>query len=289
MTAPQHETIAALGDRWRSPLAGHRFDTTAQIRRDEGRAIGELGVGNLRRLKDHDRSATGWTVIGRLLRPLEAVNAGLDGPVTPHRHRAMLDVAALLLLRCADHGQTFWSWTDQEWVFLLGRDHAEFRRHAPAWAGDEVRPYLAAHAYLLGSFTGFDRLGNFQRLTLARRIFGRDRLSSEISRARVVLAEWGYRLGNDDDKLLPMVACRLFLLNRSPHLDDLETELFDRARRDRLLPATQMNTLHALQRAVSALGFCDPPRQGTGRRSTRASGGAPEWNGGWTAGTRPRR
>jgi integrase len=189
----------------------------------------------------------------------------------------MLDVIALQLLRCVDQGRTFWAWTDEDWVFLLGRDQAEFRRHAPAWAGDEVRPYLAAHAYLLGSFTGFDQLGNFQRFTLARQIFGRDRLGSEIGRARAVLAEWGYRLGDNDDKLLPMVACRLFLLNRSPHLDDLTTELFNRVRHDRLLPGTQMNTLHALQRAVSALGFCEAPRQGTGRHSARASGGAPEW------------
>jgi integrase len=277
VTAAQHETANDVGDRWRSPLAGHRFDTAAGTRLEEAATIGELGVRNLRRLKDHDRSAPGWAMIRRLLRPLEIVNAGLDGPVTPHRRHAMLDVIALQLLRCVDQGRTFWAWTDEDWVFLLGRDQAEFRRHAPAWAGDEVRPYLAAHAYLLGSFTGFDQLGNFQRLTLARQIFGRDRLGSEIGRARAVLAEWGYRLGDNDDKLLPMVACRLFLLNRSPHLDDLTTELFNRVRHDRLLPGTQMNTLHALQRAVSALGFCEAPRQGTGRHSARASGGAPEW------------
>ncbi|GAF43643.1 hypothetical protein [Rhodococcus wratislaviensis] len=59
-----------------------------------------------------------------------------------------------------------WGWSTQEWVDLPGGDQAEFRRDVPAWAGDEVRPYLAAHAYLLGSFTDFHRLGSFQRLTL---------------------------------------------------------------------------------------------------------------------------
>jgi hypothetical protein len=144
----------------------------------------------------------------------------------------------------------------QECVQLLGRDQAEFRRNAPAWAGDEVRPYLAAHAHLLGSFTEFHRLGSFQRLTLSWRIFGRDRVDGEIARVRAVLAEWGYRLGRDDDPLLLMVLCQLFLLNRSPHLADLSTELFDRVRRDRLLEGSRLNTLHALQRAVSALGCC---------------------------------
>jgi hypothetical protein len=156
-------------------------------------------------------------------------------------------------------------------------DQAEFRRNAPAWAGDEVRPYLAAHAHLLGSFTEFHRLGSFQRLTLSWRIFGRDRVSGEITRVRAVLAEWGYRLGQDDDTLLPMVVCQLFLLNRNPHLEDLSTELFDRVRRDRLLEGARLNTLFALQRAVSALGICDPPRHRTGDHSAKATGGTPVW------------
>jgi hypothetical protein len=58
-----------------------------------------------------------------------------------------------------------------------------------------------------------------------------------------------------------MVLCQLFLLNRSPHLADLSTELFDRVRRDRLLEGSRLNILHALQRAVSALGFGDLPRE----------------------------
>ena len=74
-----------------------------------------------------------------------------------------------------------------------------------------------------------------------------------------------------------MVACQMLLLNRSPHLEDLGTELFERARRERLLPAARGNTLHAMQRAVAELGFCDPPQRLTGRHSARASGGSPAW------------
>ncbi|WP_406300843.1 hypothetical protein OG948_58355 (plasmid) [Embleya sp. NBC_00888] len=195
--------------------------------------MNELGVRNLRRLKDHDPSAAGWRVIRRLLGPLEAVNAALDSPSTPHRRRAMLDVIAVLLTRCAETGRTFWGWTPQEWIHLLGRNQTEFHQHGPGWVTDEVRPYLAAHAYLLGSFNEFHRLGGFQRLTLSWRIFGRDRVNSEIARIRAVLASWGYQLGRDDDTLLPMVVCQLLLLNRSPHLEDLDTSLFDRVRREK--------------------------------------------------------
>ncbi|WP_204165058.1 hypothetical protein [Rhodococcus oxybenzonivorans] len=67
-----------------------------------------------------------------------------------------------------------------------------------------------------------------------------------------MLAEWGYRLGHGDDTLLPMVACQLFLLNRSPHLEDLTTDLFERVRRDGLLGGARLNAVHAVQRAVNA-------------------------------------
>ncbi|MGX4712316.1 hypothetical protein LZP97_15815 [Rhodococcus sp. DMF-1] len=216
-------------------------------------------------------------MIRRLLRPLETVNAGLHSPATAHRRRAMADAGAVLLMRCAETKRTFWGWTTQEWVDLLGRDLAEFRRNAPAWAGDEARPYLAAHAYLLGSFTEFDRLGSFQRLTLSWRIFGRDRVSGEITRVRKVLAQWGYRLGRDDDTLLPMVLSQLFLLDGSPHLEDLGTDLFDRVRRDGLLGGARLNTVHAVQRAVSSLEFCDPPPATTSRGTARIGGNAQIW------------
>ena len=138
--------------------------------------------------------------------------------------------------------------------------------------------YLAAHAFVLGGFTAFCQLGSFSRLTLARRVFGRARVDSEIGRIRPVLAGWGYRLGRDDDQLLPMAASQVFLLNRSPHLEALSTGLFEQVRRERLLPAAQGNTLYAMQRAVADLGFCGPPQPPAAvRRPARAAGGAQEW------------
>ncbi|MGW3661319.1 tyrosine-type recombinase/integrase [Streptomyces sp. NPDC005151] len=278
MTAPlPARVVEDWTGRWSWPIAPPREEAAVVLRPAEARAVSDLGVRNLRRLHYHDPSAPGWRVIARLLGPLEEVNAALDSPSTPHRRRAMLDVVAVLLTQCAESGRTFWGWTEDEWFHLLGRTQAEFRRNAPAWAGDEVRPYLAAHAYLLGSFNEFHRLGSFQRLTLAWRIFGRDRVNGEIARLRAVLGAWGYRLGAAEDTLLPMVACQMFLLNRNPHLENLDDTLFDRVRRDGLLEGSRLNTLHAMQRAVAELGFCGPPRSGTGRQSARATGGAQVW------------
>lgn len=154
MTAPLQAIAAEDGaERWSWPISPPRDDAAVAVRPAEARAVANLGVRNFRRLQYHDPSAPGWRVITRLLVPLEAVNAALDSPPTPHRRRAMLDVVAMLLTRCAETGRTFWGWTEEEWFHLLGRTQTEFRRHAPAWTGDEVRPYLAAHSYLRPAHT----------------------------------------------------------------------------------------------------------------------------------------
>lgn len=266
------------GDRrWTWPIDVGEFDTTIALRGNEKHAIAELGSVNLRRLARHDAWAPGWSIIRRLLRPLDAVNAALDSPPTSHRLRAMGDAVAVILLRCADLGRAYWGWTTQEWTEVIGTDQVAFRHRAPGWADEAVRPYLAPQAYLLAGFTEFHRLGSFSRLTLAWRIFGRDRVQDQISRLRTVLAAWGYRLGNDDDQLLPTVAAQVFLLARSPHLEELSTPLFERIRDEQRLTNSRLNALHAMQRAVAELGFCAPPTRQTSQRSMRATDGAPAW------------
>ncbi|WEB44706.1 tyrosine-type recombinase/integrase [Streptomyces yunnanensis] len=270
-------TMPDSSDRWTWPIDPGRYDTAAAVRPAEKQAIAELGLVNLRRMARHDPDAPGWRVVRRLLRPLDNVAAALHEPATSHRRRGRLDAAAVVLLRCAETGRSYWAWSGEEWAGLLGQDLQSFRASVPIWAEEAVRPQLAAHAFLLGGFADFYKLGSFGRLALAWRVFGRERVDGEIRRIRAVLAGWGYKLGREDDQLLPMVVCQVLLLNRSPHLEDLTTALFERIRAERLLPAARGNTLHALQRAVAELGFCDPPQRMTGRHSARASGGSPVW------------
>jgi hypothetical protein len=275
-TSPLRQPEPAGSAQWSPPVARPRLRVV--VRTEEAAAIVELGVTNLRRLKTGDPAAPGWRAITRLLRPLDAVNAALDSPPTPHRRRAMLDVVAWLLTRCAQPGGgTYWDWTADDWVNLLGSTQVEFRAGAPGWVGDEVRPYLAAHAFLLGGFSEFHRLGSFQRLVLCWRVFGRDLVDAELARLRRILAGWGYQLGRDEDTLLPLTVAQLMLANRSPHVQDMRTDLFDRVREQRLLGGSRLNTVHAVQRAVAELGFCDPPAGRTGRHAARATGGAEVW------------
>ena len=192
MTVPSAAGRPAPSGPWQWPVDAARYGTAPLLRPAEQDAIIKLGVGNLRRLARHDPVARGWQQVRGLLRPLDDAAPALEGPLTPHRRRAMLDATAVVL-RCAETGRSYWAWTEEEWAGLLGHDQHGFRKAVPGWADDAVRPYLAAHAFLLGGFTAFCRLGSFSRLTLAWRVFGHDRVNGEIGRIRSVLAGWGYR------------------------------------------------------------------------------------------------
>ena len=142
MSAPL--AVAGSGDgRWRWPIDPRRYDTTPAVRAAEAAAIADLGVGNLRRLARHDPAAGGWQPILRLLRPLDDAGAALESPPTSHRRRAMLDASAVVLLRCAETGRSYWAWTDEEWASVLGSG-PDTHTMSP-WAGDdlEVHPLLA--------------------------------------------------------------------------------------------------------------------------------------------------
>ncbi|MCK9904804.1 tyrosine-type recombinase/integrase [Frankia sp. Cpl3] len=91
-----------------------------------------------------------------------------------------------------------------------------------------------------------------------------------------MLAGWGYRLGDERDKLLPTVVCHLLLLNRSPRLADWSSDLFGQARAEGGLPAHQFAVLNAVQRAAASLGLCEPPARGDSREPT-PEGVPPSW------------
>ncbi|MFG1687741.1 hypothetical protein ACGFNP_46825 [Nonomuraea sp. NPDC049269] len=136
---------------------------------------------------------------------------------------------------------------------------AEFGHPWPGWIDGTVRPYVAAYAYLLGGFTSFDQLGGFNRLALSWRVFGKDVVDQAQEQITGLLEQWGYRLGRDSDHRMATVICQSLLLNRSPLLEDLTTEAFDRLRQSTGMRRWHLGALFGFQRAVAALGYCEPP------------------------------
>lgn len=77
----------------------------------------------------------------KLILPQTAAAASPAGSLSRRARRSFssspavvgrLDAAAVVLLRCADAGWSFWAWADGDWAGLLCRDQDGFREAVPA-------------------------------------------------------------------------------------------------------------------------------------------------------------
>jgi integrase len=238
------------------PVDRDRYDRRPELTGPERAAIRALGL-DVRRARCHDHDAAEWAVIGRLLRPLDDAKDALAWlPATRHHRRSANDAIGLILLRCAEREAPFWAWSDTDWLALIGTNSAEFQRPWPGWIDGSVRPYVAAYAYLLCGFTDFHRLGSFNRLALAWRVFGREAVEAATRGVSAVLRGWGYRT---EDQRVTAALCQALLLNRSPRLEDLSTEAFERLREHPAMRRHHRSALHCIQRAAAGLGYAGPP------------------------------
>jgi integrase len=233
------------------------YDRRPELTGRELEALRRLGV-NVRRGRCYDGDAPEWQVIERLLQPLDDARDAMWCPAPQHR-RAVTDAIGLVLLRCAQDGTTYWAWPDEDWARLIGASTADFARSWPGWSDGTVRPYVTSCAYLVGGFTAFRGIGPFDKLAVARRVFGKDQADEAMKRIADVLGRWGYRIGRARDQRLPGALCLALLLNRSPRLEDLTTGVFERLRLHPGLTRGQAGALFGIQKAVVSLGFCDPP------------------------------
>ena len=225
------------------------------------------------------RTALSWKALARLVEPLDAARVALHHRDDARHRRAGLHAAGLVLEHCAAVGRPYCAWTTDEWTQLIGASAQEFLAERRLPTETTVRPFVIALAYLTGSFDRFEQLGTFNRLHLAKLVFGADVIEASISQATETLARWGYQ-----GILLPKHHLRgtfsqAFLVNRSPFLEDLDTEAFARLHAHRTTGGYPLPLLYALQRAVAALGHCEAPVRSGYNATSVIEGTDPAWIG----------
>ncbi|WP_412566704.1 tyrosine-type recombinase/integrase [Streptomyces europaeiscabiei] len=274
MTATTPATSADSGDAadWIWPLNLARYDRRALLTPAEARALGVLGIEQVRRV-----GLTPQAAPRRLVEPLaHARDCFRWAPGTGHQRRFARDAAGLVLVRCGDLGRSYWGWSDQDWSDLIDRSGAEFRRRWGGQIGPNARPFVIAYAYLLGGFTAFEQVGRFQRPTLAHRVFGESAVDAAVGKVLAVLSDWGYQRR---PSRITSAVCQILLLNRSPRLEDLSTAALDAVRASAAMQESEWaSDLHGIHRAVAALGHADPPpRPRHGPGPTAIEGTAGNW------------
>ena len=265
---------------WVFPMSLERDDRREELGEAERSALFALGPKALRRNRARGiprRTASHWKALTRLVEPLDTAWAGLHHGDDIRFRRAGANAAAIILQHCADTGRSYWAWTPGDWAGVCGVSAQTFTAAQPLPTETTVRPFVIALGYLLSGFDAFEQLGTFNRLHLAGLVFGAEMVDQSLREAGTVLEQWGYRSVLSGKHRLRGVFSQALLINRSPMLEDLHSAAFDRLHAH---PATNEHhgeMLYALQRAVAALGHCDPPVRTGYNHAPGIDGTDPSW------------
>ena len=186
----------------------------------------------MRRLVDRFAAGgRGWhksarPALARLLAPLHDTLDHLGATTTEKRNNTVRTTVICLLIRAMHrHGRSFWAFTEDEWIEMLGGDYyAYIARHG---ATANARQQMIAVAYLLCGFDRLDALGRLSFHALAEKVFGPHIVDPVIAGMEDDLCSWGYTKSGNVVGLRVALA-RALLEQRSPRVEDLRRETLAR-------------------------------------------------------------
>jgi hypothetical protein len=189
-------------------------------------------------------------VLEHLLRPLDDVFAITKASKTQRNG------SIIILLREMHRLQTsFWIWSLPEWIGVLQPSAPLFaEQHGGA---DTYRSHLLAVSYLLGELNDLSAIGYFTQSWLATRVFGKAVLDPPVKQVRDELLRLGF--GAKMAGLhLPNLLHEVFLMNRSPRLEDLSFEVLTEIR-PKLTSAYLKSYVVSFTQALVSLGYLEKP------------------------------
>ena len=231
---------------------------------EEAEALAGLTPRALRRNRSRGvprRTAASWHALSRLVGPLDEARLGLQYEDDDRCRRGGRTAVAVILANCAELERPWWAWTSWDWARLIGPSSEAFLAAQPLPTDQATRPFLIALGHVLADFTDFQHLGNFNRVHLARLVFGADRVTEAINEVGTVLERWGYRsmIRTDGRYRLHGVLAQALLINHSPRLTDLTTQAFADLHAHPASTGRYPAILYSLQKIVAELGYCDSP------------------------------
>ena len=237
--------------RWTSSVELNAYDRCPTLAQKEQQALQVL-ASSQRRWGDNGREGASQIrdALRRILEPVEDALAVMEG------RRSDKDMAAAALLRaCHREGCTYWGWSPEIWRRILGHTQAQFFGENGSLVDGAGRQYLIAVAYLLGCFRQIRLLGNFERIALARKVFGDQAVDAALEPVQETLSGWGYAAAHNTG--LMSTVCEALLLNQSPDLHDLTVEGLDEFRYG--CSECRRAHFHQLGKALAALGYLEKP------------------------------
>ena len=268
----QPSTLNSPGACWQWPINANAYDRMPQLRDTEVKELDAI---------THHPKATYLVcskrvrrVLDRLVQPLNDALNVTDASVST-RGLVINDLLTEMLHRRT----SFWSWSAEDWTEIIGSSQPAYSQRHKGHNG--ARQHFIAVSYLLGGITDLRIFGYFVHTAFAAKVFGTEMVHSAIQQICNELLRWG--CGEDRVKLLiPNALCEAFLLNCSPQLEDLTTEVLETVRHAHM-PSYIKENVRTLSRVLVSLGYIAQPlaplpnlKRERAKQQTLA-GIAPEW------------
>jgi hypothetical protein len=256
---------------WVWPLDLARYDQEPTLRRAERAALRNIFEGTRR--KEFAREP--WrTKLGRPLAPILDALA-LSG--APRETRG--GVVSILFHEMLRRERSFWEWKERDWQAMLRISSRTYSRVHGVRA--DARCHLLALALLLRRIDDPRCCGEFDRILLAKRVFGEASVEASTRRVAERVTHWAFseRLNRLRQKT---ALCEVLLVNGSPLLEDLTMEVLERVYNGKMSDERRW-CLQRLSTVLADLGVIDRPlphgfaSARGGRPNNLTVGIAPQW------------
>ena len=238
--------------RWSGWLDLSRYDRQSTLTPDELQAIRDFACERKHApvfsMQNELKPVAPDSVLYRLFQPLYDVWTGVGTASQESR-----DALTVLCREMAARQSAYWAWTDADWCEILGFTQRTFReRYAK---NRNCRRVMLLISYLLCGFTDVRIVSVCRLVPFADDVFGRDVVQPVITTICEELQAWGYS-PTRTTQLFPHVVALLLIVNRSPYLEDLTTEIVTQVRN---APITTHLTehLYPVSHILAQLGHID--------------------------------
>ena len=256
------------------PIVPEHYDRSP-LSEEERRALEPLAADILTpaRNKETDQARR---LLARLNQPITDVFVLRHKGLRPHE---VSEVSRIIRREMHRRHSTFWEWSLQEWVEILCPTAALFRAK---WGGKQrYRTTLMDIAYLLGGIVELPLAGvGYDATSAANCYFEAGRVAEQCQRILDTLVgskQLGYQAGKVACAKIRQYVSILFLLQRSPSLEDTSEELLARAAEGRPdMQWARTKVTIALQR-LNLLPVSREARAKAPTRQLDSNGMPPEW------------
>ena len=221
MTAP----LSAI--EWRMPIDPESYDRSPLTEKERW-ALQQCTIKGQKHAASRN-ARTARKLLARFHQPIADVFYLRHHKQSAGMYATLTKVCLVMHREMHRHGKMFWNWSPDEWLDTLCADSVQFDAKHGIFQG--IRMTIMDAAYLLGGVTDLRAAGIRGEITETADVyFGHELMMEQCKRVHDVLKGKGYGGGEQSIQQIKRGLSMLFVLQRSPYLEDISEALIAEVR-----------------------------------------------------------